>query len=102
MDFSKAFDRIWRDALIIKLLQSRVRGKMIKIIEDMYRATKYGVKCQEGITPFFSSYLDVRQSCKLIPTLFDIFINDIINIFTEIKGFRMGEKKLTFCCMQMT
>ena len=57
IDFSKAFDRIWRDALVLKLLQSGVRGRMIRIIENMYRTTEYGVKCQGGITPFFSSSL---------------------------------------------
>ena len=36
IDFSKAFDRIWRDALVLKLLQSGVRGRMIRIIENMY------------------------------------------------------------------
>ena len=53
IDFSKAFDRIWRDAPVLKLPQSRVRGRIIKIIENMYRTTEYGVKCQGGITPFF-------------------------------------------------
>ena len=96
IDFSKAFDRIWRDALVLKLLQSGVRGRMIRIIENMYRTTEYGVKCQGGITPFFSSFFGVRQGCNLSPTLFNIFINDIRNIFTGIKGFRVREKEVNF------
>ena len=96
IDFSKAFDRIWRDALVLKLLQSGVRGRMIRIIENMYRTTEYGVKCQGGITPFFASSLGVRQGCNLSPTLFNIFINDIRNIFTGIKGFSVGGKEVNF------
>ena len=57
---------------------------------------EYGVKCQKGITPFFSRSLGVRQGCNLTPTLFNIFINDIRNIFTGIKGFRVGESKVNF------
>ena len=97
IDFSKAFDRIWRDALILKLLQSGVKGRMIRIIQNMYRTTQYGVKCQGRISPLFSSSLGVRQGRNLSPTLFNIFINDIRNIFTGINGFRVEES-----CMQMT
>ena len=96
IDFCKAFDRIWRDALVLKLLQSGVKGRMIRIIENMYRTTEYGVKCQGGITPFFSSSLGVRQGSNISSTLFNIFINDIRNIFTGIKGFRVGEKEVNF------
>ena len=96
IDFSKTFDRIWRDALVLKLLQSGVTGRMIRIIENKYRTTEYGVKCQGGITQFFSSSLGIRQGSNLRPTLFDIFINDIRNIFTGIRGFRVGEKEVNF------
>ena len=69
---------------------------MIRIIENMYRTTEYGVKCQGEITPFFSSSFGVRKGCNLSPTLFNIFINHIRNIFTGIKGFRVGEKEVNF------
>ena len=69
---------------------------MIRIIENMYRTTEYGVKCQGGIPPFFSSSVGVRQDCNLSPTLFNIFIDDIRNIITGIKGFRVGEKEVNF------
>ena len=66
---------------------------MIRIIENMYRTTEYIVKCQGGITPFFSSSLGIRQQCNIIQF---IFINDIRNIFIGFSGFGVGEKEVYF------
>ena len=51
--FEKAFDTIWRDALLYKLLKTGIHGRMLKIIRSMYSDTYYGMKCSDGHTPFF-------------------------------------------------
>ena len=47
----------------------------------MYDDLQMTVKLSNGITPFFSSLVGARQGCNLNPLLFDIFVNDIFDIF---------------------
>ena len=96
IDFEKAFDTIWRDALLYKLLKTGVHGRMFKIIRFMYSDTYYGVKCSDGHTPFFSSVTGVRQGCNLSPILFNLFLNDITKIFSDINGSEIGSKKINY------
>ena len=48
---------------------------------SMYSSVNTSVKLCEGITPFFKSYVGVKQGCNLSPTHFNLFINDIPNMF---------------------
>ena len=81
----------------LKSTKRGLRGGMIRIIENMYRTIEYGVKCQGGITPFFSSSLGVRTLSRH----YSIFLSMTSEIFLRgISGFRVGEKEVT--CMQMT
>ena len=43
----------------------------------------YSVKLKDGVTPPFQSYIGLKQECNLSPTLFNIFINDIPNLFNR-------------------
>ena len=43
VDFKKAFDSIWHEGLLYKLIESGVGGKTYNIIKSMY-TNKYAVK----------------------------------------------------------
>ena len=61
IDFSKAFDYVVRDILWFKLIQYRVRGKILEIIMSMYRDVKARVKLNNKLSEEFSSMTGVRQ-----------------------------------------
>ena len=81
VDFSKAYDSVWRTALFYKLIVNQVSCRFIKLIQSMYSGLQSAVKLSYGITPFFESLIGVRQGCNLSPMLFNLFLNDLPEIF---------------------
>ena len=72
VDFKKAFDSIWHEGLLYKLMGSSVGGKTYNIIKSMYTNNICAVKIGKKHTHFFPQGRGVRQGCSLIPTLFSI------------------------------
>lgn len=77
IDFKKAFDRVWRAGLLLKLLQYGVGGNFYKTLKSMYSNNKSAIKVRGGRTDFFPCEVGVRQGDGLSPSLFNIFINDL-------------------------
>ncbi len=83
IDFRKAFDSVWRDALVYKLLNANVGGMFGRLIQNMYTHSSVQIKLNEGLTDAFQDNIGVKQGCVLSPTLFKLFINDLPSIFTD-------------------
>ena len=83
VDLRKAFDTVWRDGLLYKLLEQGVGGNFYKVIADMYNKSKVSVKLDEGLTPEFPSNIGVKQGCVISPTLFNLYLNDLPDIFGD-------------------
>ena len=77
IDFSKAFDSVWRIGLWRKLLEVRINGKFFNIIHNLYLNTKSCVSSNNEKSPFFSSFCGLRQGENLSPVLFSLFLNDL-------------------------
>ncbi|KAL2089119.1 hypothetical protein ACEWY4_016018 [Coilia grayii] len=77
IDFSKAFDSVWHEGLLLKLLDYKIGGKTYDIIKDMYGNNRCCVKINNKQTDYFNQTKGVRQGCCLSPTLFNIYINDL-------------------------
>jgi hypothetical protein len=67
VDFKSAFDSLWRDALIFKLIRANVCGNYLHTIRDMYSEVLYSIKLENGLTPAFSTKVGVKQGCVLSP-----------------------------------
>ena len=81
VDFSKAFDSIWREALIQKLLRIGINGKFLNIIKSIYSTTTNSIIYDDKISDIFLSNKGVKQGDTLSTTLFNLFINDLPDIF---------------------
>ena len=87
VDLRKAFDSIWRKALFFKLMSAGVGRKMVNIIKSMYLDTKSSLKIDGYYSEYFNINRGVRQGDSLSPTLFNIFINDLSEIFLHDTSF---------------
>ena len=97
VDFSKAYDSVWRKGLLYKLILSGLSFQFISLTDSMYSELKAAVKLSNRITPFFNSVVGLRQGCNLSPLLFNIFVNDIVDIFDDLKccPVKLNNKPIT-------
>ena len=83
IDFSKAFDSVWRNGLWFKLIQANISNKCFKLIHNMYQQIKSCVKLNNFTSPLFSCNIGVRQGENLSPFLFALYINDLESFLHE-------------------
>ena len=83
IDFKKAYDTVNRELLIRKLQSIGINGTFLRNIVSMYRITEYSVKLKGGNTRGIKSNLGLKQGCPLSPILFNLYIDDIREIFDD-------------------
>ena len=77
VDFKKAFDSVWHDALMLKLLENGVCGNFFKVIKNMYEDVYSCIRMNDVLSDMFKCQSGVRQGDVLSPSLFNIFVNDL-------------------------
>ena len=78
VDFKKAFDSVWQEALwaIMKFYGFSIQ--MIEIICKLYSQTENAVRINGDLTEWFRVTMGVRQGCMLSPLLFNVFLEYIM------------------------
>ena len=76
IDYKKAFDSIDRTSLWYKLIQNNIRGKVFRVIRNMYADLKSCVTNNNETSDFFKCNIGVRQGENLSPLLFALYLND--------------------------
>ena len=76
IDFTRAFDLLWIDGLLLKLLEFNIVGNMFKWIKNFLLDRKYQVKVGEKLSFVYSTDNGTPQGSTLSPLLFLIMIND--------------------------
>ena len=84
VDLKSAFDTVWRNGLLYKLINMGISDKFISLLRDIFSKTSTCIKTSDGYTEKFHSKVGTRQGCNLSPILFNIFINDIPMILNNV------------------
>ena len=79
VDFQKAFDSVWHEALFRKLENNGINGNFLDLIKNIYQNTECAVKLNGKATKYFKYEKGVQQGNPLSPLLFNLFINDIFD-----------------------
>ena len=97
IDLKSAFDTVWREGLLFKLINLNFSRKFINILSSMYGKAKACIKTSDGYTELFNIPIGTRQGCNLSPTLFNCFINDLPKSLDSINGdqLKLFDKKLS-------
>jgi hypothetical protein len=69
IDFEKAFDKIWREELWYKLLINNINGKMLNVIQNIYKDIKSNIIFNNSKSDYFPCDNGTRQSENLSPYL---------------------------------
>ena len=78
IDFKKAFDRVWHEALWATMRKYNINASIIRAIENLYDEDQSAVLFKSSTGEWFRTTVGVRQGCLLSLTLFNIFLARIM------------------------
>ena len=78
IDFKKAFDRVWHEALWATIRKYNVSASIIRAVENLYDKVQSAVLFNSSTGEWFRTAVGVRHGCLLSPTLFNIFLERIM------------------------
>ena len=87
LDIKKAYDRVWRSGLWVKLHEHGVRGKLWRVVRAIYSDVRSAVRTNQDRSQYFTVNVGLRQGCVLSPVLFDVYVNDVV---TELRNAGVG------------
>ena len=97
IDYKKAFDRVWHDALWATMNLYNMNSNLIHVIQRLYEKASSAVFFNGNIGEWFNVNVGVRQGCLLSPTLFNIFLERIMSEALECHdgSVSIGGRKIT-------
>ena len=98
VDLEKAFDRVWTKGLLLKLLKTNITHKMYNWIKQYIHNRKAKV-CLKGKYSRTASFKQgVPQEGVLSPSLFLIFLNDLISTTSpNVKAVQYADDLVLIC-----
>jgi len=79
VDFSKAYDRINRLRLWVRLEELGMPAKFLCVLQSLYHNVECCVRINGVYTDWFSVKIGLKQGCILSPILFNLYINSLIS-----------------------
>ena len=84
IDFRKAYDKINRKLLFLKLQRLGVKGLLYQNIKAIYDDISYLIKVKGGYLDPISSTCGLKQGGVLSPLLFNLYVDEIGDIFNDL------------------
>ena len=81
VDFSKAFDSVWRSALWGKLLCNEINGNFLRVLHNIYLNAKSFISINNQESGFLVNGCGLRQGDNISPILFSMYLNDLETYF---------------------
>ena len=100
IDLQKAFDKVWTDGLLLKLKKCRIGGNMYKWIKSYLHNRRARVTIDSAKSKKILLGHGVPQGGVLSPTLFLIFINDLIKQLPDAVKSAMYADDLVMWCTE--
>jgi exonuclease III len=99
IDFSKAFDSVWRVGMLSKLIKYGINGKVFNTIKNIYQNSTCCVKAGNRFSDFFPSNIGVKQGCTLSPLLFNLFLADLPESLNSANSTPIQLLDQIICCL---
>uniref|UniRef100_V5GNF3 Putative RNA-directed DNA polymerase from transposon X-element n=1 Tax=Anoplophora glabripennis TaxID=217634 RepID=V5GNF3_ANOGL len=77
LDVAKAFDRVWHDGLLAKMLDFGYPVGLVKLVESFLRGRKLRAKVEGALSTYRDVEAGVPQGAVLSPHLFNIYTSDM-------------------------
>lgn len=77
LDIEKAFDKVWHDGLISKLIQNNTPHQLVHIIKSFLKDKSFYIKIGKAKSTTRSINVGVPQGSSLSPQLFCVYIDDM-------------------------
>ena len=78
IDFQKAFDKVWKDGLLVKLLHGGIQSNMYRWTKSYLHNRRARVLVDGHCSLSVLLHQGVPQGGALSPTLFILFMNDLV------------------------
>ena len=82
---------MFREGLWKGMIEKGIRGKMWRVIKNLYNEVESCVRLGSERTDWFSVEIGLRQGCILSPILFSIFIDGLAEEVKKVGGAKYGE-----------
>ncbi|MCO5582230.1 hypothetical protein L7F22_036122 [Adiantum nelumboides] len=86
VDFRKAFDTVPKERLFRRLAALGIGEEMTWGIYALYEHVSGRVRCPGGLSDTLVSTIGVKQGCPLSPTLFGLYIDEIVDFILHRGG----------------
>lgn len=77
LDIEKAFDSIWHDGMIYKMIKSKIPTYLIRLINSFLRNRQFKVHINQGVSQSINIPAGLAQGSCISPILYALFVADI-------------------------